>query len=204
MSDTASNGHPKTRESFRIWMQQLALASQGRGRDISDAIGNFAPFEQDATTLLKILNVQHDDVQGVVRDTGEVFDALSERGGQLRSLIDSSNRVFATTAARSRELEETFRAPVVEAYGMTEAAHQMASNPLPPRARKPGTVGPGAGPEVRVVVGGGVTAAPGETGEKSAGALNTVLRIPGEPDDGVVDAFGAEIGAVGGGRRRGG
>ena len=39
------------------------------------------------------------------------------------------------------ELERVFRAPVVEAYGMTEAAHQMASNPLPPRARKPGTVG---------------------------------------------------------------
>jgi phospholipid/cholesterol/gamma-HCH transport system substrate-binding protein len=34
----------KTRESFRIWMQQLALASQGRGRDISDALGNLAPF----------------------------------------------------------------------------------------------------------------------------------------------------------------
>ena len=49
-------------------------------------------------------------MQGVVRDTGEVFDALSERDGQLRSLIANSNTVFATTAARNRELEETFRA----------------------------------------------------------------------------------------------
>jgi phospholipid/cholesterol/gamma-HCH transport system substrate-binding protein len=100
----------KTRASFRIWMQQLALASQGRGRDISDTLGNLAPFEQDTTSLLKILNVQHANVQGVVRDTGEVFDALSERDGQLRSLIENSNRVFATTAARNRELEATFRA----------------------------------------------------------------------------------------------
>jgi ABC-type transporter Mla subunit MlaD len=46
----------------------------------------------------------------VVRDTGAVFEALSERDGQLRSLIENSNRVFATTAARNRELEETFRA----------------------------------------------------------------------------------------------
>lgn len=38
-------------------------------------------------------------------------------------------------------LEAAFRAPVIEAYGMTEASHQMASNPLPPGVRKPGTVG---------------------------------------------------------------
>ena len=47
-------------------------------------------------------------------------------------------------------LAETFKAPVIESYGMTEAAHQMASNPLPPRAQKPGSVGVAAGPEVRI------------------------------------------------------
>jgi acyl-CoA synthetase (AMP-forming)/AMP-acid ligase II len=47
-------------------------------------------------------------------------------------------------------LVETFNAPVIEGYGMTEAAHQMASNPLPPRAQKPGSVGVEAGPLVRV------------------------------------------------------
>ena len=49
------------------------------------------------------------------------------------------------------ELERVFGAPVIEAYGMTEAAHQMASNPLPPGKRKPGTVGLRRRPEVRVV-----------------------------------------------------
>jgi len=49
------------------------------------------------------------------------------------------------------ELEKTFGAPVIESYGMTEAAHQMASNPLPPRARKPGSVGLAAGPEVAIM-----------------------------------------------------
>jgi len=48
------------------------------------------------------------------------------------------------------ELAQTFGCPVIESYGMTEAAHQMASNPLPPRAQKPGSVGIAAGPEVRV------------------------------------------------------
>ncbi|NNK65752.1 MAG: AMP-binding protein [Rhodobacteraceae bacterium] len=47
-------------------------------------------------------------------------------------------------------LADTFNAPVIEGYGMTEAAHQMASNPLPPRAQKPGSVGVPAGPAVRI------------------------------------------------------
>jgi virulence factor Mce-like protein len=113
----------KTRAAFQTWMQQLALASQGRGRDISDALGNLAPFAEDTTTLLKILNAQDTNVQSVVRDTGEVFDALSERDGQLRSLIDSSNRVFSTTARRNRELEETFKAlPTFERESQTTVA----------------------------------------------------------------------------------
>jgi acyl-CoA synthetase (AMP-forming)/AMP-acid ligase II len=49
------------------------------------------------------------------------------------------------------ELEACFGVPVIESYGMTEAAHQMASNPLPPRPRKPGSVGVAAGPEIAVM-----------------------------------------------------
>lgn len=48
-------------------------------------------------------------------------------------------------------LEKTFGVPVVEAYGMTEASHQMACNPLPPRARKPGSVGVPTGTEVAIM-----------------------------------------------------
>jgi acyl-CoA synthetase (AMP-forming)/AMP-acid ligase II len=47
-------------------------------------------------------------------------------------------------------MEDLFGVPLVEAYGMTEAAHQMASNPLPPRLRKPGSVGMPA--DVRVSI----------------------------------------------------
>ena len=45
------------------------------------------------------------------------------------------------------ELEGAFNVPVIEAYGMTEASHQVASNPLPPRERKAGSVGIAAGPD---------------------------------------------------------
>jgi acyl-CoA synthetase (AMP-forming)/AMP-acid ligase II len=49
------------------------------------------------------------------------------------------------------ELEKAFNAPVLEAYAMTEAAHQMTSNPLPPAKRYPGSVGIGQGVEVKIL-----------------------------------------------------
>lgn len=62
------------------------------------------------------------------------------------------------------ELEATFGAPVVEAYGMTEASHQMASNPIG-GMRKPGTVGLAAGPEVAIMDTEGNLLKTGEVGE---------------------------------------
>jgi acyl-CoA synthetase (AMP-forming)/AMP-acid ligase II len=62
-------------------------------------------------------------------------------------------------------IETTFSAPLVEAYGMTEASHQMASNPLPPGNRIRGTVGVAAGPEVAIMDDRGNLLTAGQTGE---------------------------------------
>jgi len=70
------------------------------------------------------------------------------------------------------EMEQAFRVPVLEAYGMTEASHQIATNPPPPAARKPGSVGLACGTEVAVMDGEGKLLAPEEIGE-------IVLRGPG-------------------------
>ena len=64
-----------------------------------------------------------------------------------------------------RRLESSFGAPVLEAYGMTEASHQMASNPLPPAERKPGTVGRETGIRVGVMDEDGVVQDAGRQGE---------------------------------------
>ena len=64
-----------------------------------------------------------------------------------------------------KEIEDIFNAPLIESYGMTEATHQMASNPLPPLVRKPGSVGVAAGPEVAIMGEGGSLLAAGEIGE---------------------------------------
>ena len=82
--------------------------------------------------------------------------------GRLRLVRSSSASLAPTIMA---ELERVFGCPVIESYGMTEAAHQMTSNPLPPEARKPGTVGRTAGPEVAVMDEHDTLLPPGETGE---------------------------------------
>jgi oxalate---CoA ligase len=79
------------------------------------------------------------------------------------------------------ELEEVFGAPVVEAYGMTEAAHQMASNPLPPGVRKPGTVGIAAGPEVCILDEAGRIAGPGVAGEIAIRGPSVMTGYEGNP-----------------------
>jgi acyl-CoA synthetase (AMP-forming)/AMP-acid ligase II len=57
----------------------------------------------------------------------------------------------AMAPALMQRIEEVYGVPLLEAYGMTEASHQMSSNPLPPRRRVPGSVGVPTGTEIRVV-----------------------------------------------------
>jgi acyl-CoA synthetase (AMP-forming)/AMP-acid ligase II len=100
-----------------------------------------------------------------------MHQAILSRAARNREIIAATPLRFVRSSSASlpvpvlRELEETFGCPVIEAYGMTEASHQMASNPLPPAPRKPGTVGIAAGPEVAVMSEDGRLLPAGETGE---------------------------------------
>jgi len=79
-------------------------------------------------------------------------------------------------------VEDLFGAPVIESYGMTEAAHQMASNPLPPRARKPGFVGLPAGPEVAIMDEQGALLANGSIGEVVIRGPNVTKGYENNPE----------------------
>ncbi len=79
-------------------------------------------------------------------------------------------------------LEAAFDVPVLEAYGMTEAAHQVCSNPLPPGQRKPGSVGPAAGPEVAILGPAGQLLPAGETGEVVLRGPNLLAGYAGNPE----------------------
>ncbi len=82
-----------------------------------------------------------------------------------------------------RDLESAFGAPVIESYGMTEASHQMASNPLPPGVRKPGSVGLAAGPtKVAIMDEHGQLRETGETGEIVIQGPNVTLQYENNPE----------------------
>ncbi len=80
------------------------------------------------------------------------------------------------------DLEAAFGAPVLEAYGMTEAAHQMASNPLPPSNRLPGSVGRGTDVQVSIMDDKGTHLKPGERGEVVIKGPNVTRGYENNPE----------------------
>ena len=100
-----------------------------------------------------------------------MHQAILSRAPRNTDVIEVASLRFIRSSSASlppqvmAALEETFGAPVIEAYAMTEAAHQMCSNPLPPEARKPGCVGPAAGPEVTIMNDVGEELISGDEGE---------------------------------------
>jgi oxalate---CoA ligase len=122
--------------------------------------------------------------------------------GQLRFIRSSSSSLPPQVMTA---MEEAFGVPVIEAYGMTEAAHQMASNPLPPRPRFPGCVGIAAGPDVAIMNEEGALLPTGELGEVVIRGRNVTAGYENNPtanaaafangwfrtgDQGVLDADG--------------
>ncbi|MEH2013301.1 acyl--CoA ligase [Nostoc sp.] len=80
------------------------------------------------------------------------------------------------------QLEATLNAPVVESYSMTEASHLMTTNPLPPKVRKPGTVGYGFGVEVGIMDSEGNLLSQGSLGEVVVKAPNVIDGYENNPE----------------------
>ena len=85
-----------------------------------------------------------------------MHQAILGRSARNKNIIDGNKLRFLRSSSASlpsqvmQELERVVSAPIIEGYGMTEATHQMASNPLPPSKQKPGSVGLEAGPKIRI------------------------------------------------------
>lgn len=98
---------------------------------------------------------------------------------QLRFIRSCSASLPPEMAQR---LEDRIGAPVLEAYGMTEASHQMASNPLPPDARKFGTVGCGTGVRISILDDQGKHLPAGGLGEVVIQGPNVIEGYENNPD----------------------
>ena len=108
----------------------------------------------DVTTFFKCMETFHPTWYTAVPTMHQTILTQAESNREiiarnpLRFIRSSSAALPPQVMA---ELEKVFQAPVIESYGMTEASHQMASNPLPPNPRKPGSVGIAAGPEIAIM-----------------------------------------------------
>jgi phospholipid/cholesterol/gamma-HCH transport system substrate-binding protein len=98
-----------TREAFQSWMQNSALAVNGRGLDLNDAFGNLGPFATDASDVLGTLRSQEQSLRTLVHDTGDVFAALTDHDQALAGAIVGANRTFGALASQSRALSDTFK-----------------------------------------------------------------------------------------------
>ncbi len=101
-------------------------------------------------------------------------------GAESLRFIRSCSAPLPVEAAE--RMEAIFGAPVLEAYGMTEASHQMASNPLPPAERKLGTVGPGTGVKISIMDSKGKHLQAGERGEVVIRGSNVIQGYENNPE----------------------
>ena len=122
-----------------------------------NALRVFGWFEDAKPSWYTAVPTMH---QAILSRAGRNAETIAKM--KLRLIRSSSSSLPPQVMA---EAEKVFGCPVIEAYGMTEAAHQMASNPLPPKARKPGSVGLAAGPEVAIMDDGGKLLPAGAIGE---------------------------------------
>ena len=138
------------------------LTSLAAGASVSctpgfNALRFFAWLEEVKPTWYTAVPTMHQAILARAERNKAIIEAAPLR------LIRSSSASLPPQVMQA--LEATFGAPVIESYGMTEATHQMTSNPLPPAPRYAGSVGIAAGPEVKIADNEGHFLAAGATGE---------------------------------------
>jgi acyl-CoA synthetase (AMP-forming)/AMP-acid ligase II len=118
-----------------------------------------------------------------------MHQAILSRGERNREIAEHAGLRFIRSSSASlppqvmAALETTFGVPVIEAYGMTEASHQMASNPLPHRGERfAGAVGLSAGPEIAIMDADGNLLPPRELGEVVIRGRNVTAGYENNPD----------------------
>jgi phospholipid/cholesterol/gamma-HCH transport system substrate-binding protein len=98
-----------TRRAFQQWQRSTAQATKGRAADLSDALGSLPQFVESGQTLMEVLGRRREALQGVVRDTGTTFAAISRDATALQRMVTRTDEVLSTVAARREALAESIR-----------------------------------------------------------------------------------------------
>lgn len=166
-------------EQFHIGgLVDLLLAPLAAGGSVLCA-GNF-----ESDTFFRLMNSHAPTwFQGVPA----TLYPLSVRARSLGSARFPALRFIRSVASAldpglMREVEDLFGVPVLQTFGMTEAAPLITTNRLPPAIRKPGSVGRSCGPEIRIETPAGEVLPAGEIGEVLIRGPNVFAGYEDNPD----------------------
>jgi acyl-CoA synthetase (AMP-forming)/AMP-acid ligase II len=138
----------------------------------------------DALRFFRLLDEERPSWYTAVPTMHQTILTRADRNAEI---IERAKLRFIRSSSASlpgpvmEQLEAVFGCPLVESYGMTEASHQMASNPLA-GPRKPGSVGQAAGPEVAIMDDDGTILPQGEIGEVVIRGPNVTAGYEANPD----------------------
>jgi acyl-CoA synthetase (AMP-forming)/AMP-acid ligase II len=138
-----------------------------------DALRFFRWMEEERPSWFTAVPTMHQAILSRAERNAEIIKRVP-----LRFIRSSSASLPGPVM---EQLEKTFGCPLVESYGMTEAAHQMCSNPLE-GPRKPGKVGRAAGPEVAIMADDGTILPQGEIGEVVIRGPNVTKGYEANPE----------------------
>jgi phospholipid/cholesterol/gamma-HCH transport system substrate-binding protein len=98
-----------TRAAWRTWQQSLAEGIKDQGPELNVAFGNLPGFVERGGDVMEVLDEQRSALGRLVRDTGVVFAALTEREDQLSNVILNSEQVFETISNEREAFAETWQ-----------------------------------------------------------------------------------------------
>jgi ABC-type transporter Mla subunit MlaD len=98
-----------TRKAFQEWQASVAQAGAGRGRDLSDALGNLPVFAENAEGVADVLDDRRVALRELVRNAGKTFEEITRDEGALSTLVQRNDELFGELSERRDALASSIR-----------------------------------------------------------------------------------------------
>lgn len=98
-----------TRKAFQQWQASIAQAGAGRGRDLSDALGNLPVFTENTQSVVDVLNDRRTALRDLVKNTGRTFEQVTRDEGALSTLVQRNTELFDELSQRQNALASSIR-----------------------------------------------------------------------------------------------
>jgi virulence factor Mce-like protein len=98
-----------TRKAFQQWQASIAQAGAGRGRDLSDALGNLPVFTENAQSVVDVLNDRRTALRDLVANAGRTFEQVTRDEGALSTLVQRNTELFDELSKRQDALASSIR-----------------------------------------------------------------------------------------------